>query len=94
MGSLPVITKINVVVIDPRDPKNVFAAGPAGVFRSDDAGLSWQPRGQGLGNASIVALALNPSQPDTFFAITAEGALFRSNDAAQSWQSVVTASPP
>lgn len=94
MGSLPVQPQVNSIVVDPRNPKIVFAAGPAGVFRSEDAGLEWQPRGQGLGNASIVALALNPNQPDTLFAVTVDGALFRSNDAAQSWQSVATASSP
>ena len=101
MGSLPVnvsvrsaqdLRQVNAVAVDPRNPKIVFAVGPAGVFRSDDAGLEWQPRGQGLTNATIVALALNPGQPDILFTATAEGALFRSDDAAQSWQSVANAS--
>ncbi|MCI0549941.1 MAG: hypothetical protein L0287_03215 [Anaerolineae bacterium] len=103
MGSLPVkssvrsaqdLRQINAVVVDPRDPKIVFAAGPAGVFRSNDSGLTWQSSGEGLETAAIVALALNPSQPDILFAATAEGALFRSVDGAQTWDSInATASP-
>jgi len=88
MGSLPVNTQVNAVAVDPRDPKIVFAAGPAGVFRSNDSGLNWQASSEGLGTAAIIVLALNPGQPDTLFAATAEGALFRSDDGAQTWQSI------
>lgn len=88
MGSLPVSPQVNAVVVDPRDPNNVFAAGPAGVFHSNDAGLTWLSSSEGLNKSAIVALAVNPSQPDTFFAATAEGALFRSDDGAKTWQSV------
>lgn len=92
MGSLPVKPNANAVVIDPRDPKIVFVAGASGVFRSTDAGLNWEPRGQGLNGADVAALALNPSQPDTLFAATADGLLYRSDDAAQSWKPVPTTS--
>jgi hypothetical protein len=94
MGSLPVNKQVNAVVVDPRDPKSVFAAGPAGVFHSNDSGLNWQPSGEGLGTAPITALAINPGQPDTLFASTAEGALFRSDDGAQTWQSINTTASP
>jgi photosystem II stability/assembly factor-like uncharacterized protein len=97
MGSLPVnpsvrsaqdLRQVNAVVVDPREPKIVFAAGPEGVFRSNDSGLNWQSSREGLGTSVIVALALNPGQPDTLFAATAEGALFRSDDGAQTWHSI------
>ena len=94
MGSLPVNKQVNAVVVDPRDPKSVFAAGPAGVFHSNDSGLNWQPSSEGLGTAAITALAINPGQPDTLFAATAEGALFRSDDGAQSWESINTTASP
>ena len=94
MGSLPVNKQVNAVVVDPRDPKSVFAAGLAGVFHSNDSGLTWQPSNEGLGTAAITALAINPDQPDTLFASTAEGALFRSDDGAQTWQSINTTASP
>lgn len=90
MGSLPVHPQVNAIVVDPRDPKVVFAAGPAGVFRSNDSGLDWQASSEGLGTAAIVALALNPSQPDLFYAAAADGSLFVSDDGAQSWQLVTS----
>lgn len=103
MGSLPVNTsvrsaqdlrQVNAIVVDPRDPKIVFAAGPAGVFRSNDSGLTWQPNGEGLGTAIIVTLALNPAQPDILFASTVEGALYRSDDGAKTWHSINTTTSP
>ncbi|MEO5886341.1 MAG: hypothetical protein ABIQ77_01640 [Anaerolineales bacterium] len=90
MGSLPVNPQVNAIVVDPRDPKSVFAAGPAGVFHSNDSGLNWQPSSEGLGIAAITALAINPGQPDTLFAAAAEGALYRSDDGGQTWQSIDT----
>ena len=92
MGSLPINPQVNAVVADPRDPKNVYAAGPAGVFYSTDAGLTWTARFDGLDDAAIVALTLNPNQPDVLFAATADNRLFRSGDSGITWQ-VVTSSP-
>lgn len=86
MGSLPTETTVRAMLIDPRNPTRVYAAGPAGVFRSDDAGQTWQRADQGLNGVTIVALALNPKQPDVLFAATAQGSLFRSDDGAASWR--------
>ena len=94
MGSLPVNKQVNAVVVDSRESKIVIAAGPAGVFRSNDSGLTWQARSEGLGTAAIVALALNPEQPDTLFAAIAEGTLFRSDDGGETWHSVDTGTSP
>lgn len=94
MGSLPVNPGVSAVVVDPRDPKIVFIAGTAGVFRSSDGGLNWEPRRQGLGSVDVAALALNPNHPDTLFVATAGGSFFRSDDAAQNWKPVTTTSSP
>ena len=92
MGSLPINSQVNKVVVDPRDPQVVFAAGPAGVFRSNDAGQTWEASGQGLVTTTIVALALNPAQPDRLYAASADGSLFRSEDSARSWQAITSVS--
>jgi len=92
MGSLP-ISQVNAVGIDPRNPKVVYAAGPSGVFRSEDSGLTWQPSAQGLGTEAIVALALNPALPDRMYAATADGTLFRSDDGARKWLAIASTKP-
>lgn len=90
MGSLPVTPQVNGIVVDPRNPKNVFAAGPTGIFYSNDGGLNWDTRNNGLPPATFAALALNPQQPDTLFAITSEGVLYRSDDSGKNWRAVKT----
>lgn len=93
MGRLPVNPKVNMIVVDPRNPKNVYAAGPVGIFRSTDAGLTWEVRNAGLNPANFTALTMNPQQPNMMFAVTAEGALYRSDDGALNWKSVSTTTP-
>ena len=90
MGSLPINSQVNKVVVDPRDPQVVFAAGPAGVFRSKDSGLTWEAGSQGLGTAAIVTLALNPAQPDRLYVASVDGSFFRSEDNARTWQAIAT----
>lgn len=99
MGSLPVtpsvrsaqdLQQVNGIVVDPRNPKNVFAAGPAGIFYSNDGGLNWDARNNGLTPATFAALTLNPQKPDTLFAMTREGVLYRSDDSGKNWQAVKT----
>lgn len=93
MGRLPVNTQVNGIVIDPRNPKNVYAAGEAGVVFSSDAGLTWETRNVGLQPANFTALTLSPQQPDTLFAMTVEGALYRSDNGALNWKSVSANAP-
>ncbi len=86
MGSLPTQPEVYSLLVNPRTPQRVYAAGPAGVFRADDGGLNWQPAGQGLEDVTVVSLTLDPANPDTLFAATADGFVFRSDDGATTWQ--------
>jgi photosystem II stability/assembly factor-like uncharacterized protein len=79
---------------------NVFYFGAAGggLWRTDDAGLTWQPLFQHEATASVGALALAPSHPSTLYVGTgqvdtrydvASGAgVFRSDDEGRSWRGV------
>ena len=85
--------------VDPHDPDVLWAAGslidvrPAGVrlqirlFRSADAGQTWQRRETGLAGTSVLALAVDPANSSLLLAGTDTG-LFRTTDAGLTWTKV------
>ncbi|MFD7324343.1 glycosyl hydrolase [Streptomyces sp. NPDC059875] len=50
---------INSIVIDPANANRLFCGGDIGVFRTEDAGLTWLPWDQGLPNAPVFDLVLH-----------------------------------
>ena len=90
MGRLPADTGTQVVVIQPLQPRRVYAAGAAGVYRSDDAGQIWQPAGHGLPEGQIRTLALDPRESSRLYAATAQGELYVTDDGADSWRALST----
>ena len=84
MGSLPASTETTLILIDPKQPSRVYAADSETLYRSNDAGQTWESASQGL-SEPVAALALDPRQPERLYALTATGTLFRSEDGASSW---------
>ena len=84
MGSLPASAEATLVLIDPEQPSRVYAADPATLYRSDDAGQTWESAGEGVPEP-VAALALDPRQPERLYALTATGTLYRSEDGATTW---------
>ena len=93
MGRLPAATEAHNVLIDPKQPQRVYAAGGTGLYRSDDAGETWQSVVQGLPAGGVVALALDPRQPQRLYAATPAGALYLSEDGATTWQALTGTAP-
>lgn len=67
-----------------------------GVFRSDDGGISWTPRGlENVG--SVGRVAIHPANPDivyvaamgTLFAPNDERGIYKTTDGGQSWEQVL-----
>ncbi len=90
MGSLPTNTLVRSVAVDPLNPKRVYAAGPAGLFRSDDGGLTWEAAGNRLTNEPFepLAVTLNPVLPQTVIVVLTDGSVWQSSDSATTWQAV------
>jgi len=86
VGRLPANAGAKAVAIEPKQPKRVYTAGDTGLFRSDDAGETWQASAQGLPGGGVAALALDPRAPQTIYAATPDGAVDRSDDGAGSWR--------
>ena len=86
MGSLPANIGASTVLIDPSTPKRVYAVAETGLFRSDDAGQSWQTADDGLPEGGIRTAALDPRQPMRLYAADLTGVLYLTEDGASSWR--------
>jgi photosystem II stability/assembly factor-like uncharacterized protein len=64
----------------------------AGVYKSIDAGLSWQPIHNGLGRAPISRLVIDMDDPSTLYAST-QGNLYQTSDGGASWQEQAVGRP-
>ena len=75
---------VNAIAIDPIVPQNVTLAGPSGLFRSNDGGLSWVALKVQLDSAPL-ALTLDPRHPESAFVLLENGTLLRSDDSGKTW---------
>ncbi|MBN2148697.1 MAG: hypothetical protein JW726_15020 [Anaerolineales bacterium] len=74
------------VVVDPLNPEIAYAGTwGAGVYKSRDGGITWEPASEGLGNLYIYSLAVNPQQPLVLYAGVYKDQLYKSTDGGQSW---------
>ncbi len=90
---------LHTILIDPRDPRRIYAAiSAAGAFRSDDAGESWRPINRGLKSNSIPQeeaevghcvhrIAMHPSAPDVLY-MQKHWDVMRSTDGGEQWTEV------
>ena len=81
---VPTDTFVRSIAVDPVTPQRVYAAGPAGLFRSDDGGLAWAAAGDGLAGEPL-AMALDPASPQTVIVVLTDGSVWKSADGATTW---------
>jgi photosystem II stability/assembly factor-like uncharacterized protein len=88
VGQDDVVTHI---LVDSRNPNRLYAStwtlysGGGGVYRSDDAGHTWNIIG--LAKETVRALAQSPTHPDVFLAGSLTG-VYRSLDSGASWERI------
>src|SRR5439155_6904043 len=91
--------RVLAVAGDPRDARRFyFGAVNGGVWRTDDAGRTWQPIFDDVNIGSIGAIAVAPSSPNIIYVGTGEADMrsdiaqgigrFRSADGGKTWQSI------
>jgi photosystem II stability/assembly factor-like uncharacterized protein len=88
-------TRVTQIVFDPSDPELVFAGVEIdGVWRSRDAGLTWERVSEGLVTGDIHGFAIvrDPSAGRSIFATTCDG-LHVSRDGGESWELLTIAAP-
>lgn len=84
MGGLPANRTVNGFAANPEDPKVMFAAMRDGLFKSTDAGGSWQRVGGALKN--LAAVAINPKKPSEVYLSTMDGTIYVSADGGMKWK--------
>ena len=70
------------LAIDPRDPRRLVAASPAGIAVSDDAGAKWRPL-----RPDVVGLLTWPDA-NRLLLVDGTGVIQRSRDGGRSWRQV------
>jgi len=90
---------LHTILLDPKNPNRIFIAiSAAGVFRTDDAGKTWQPINRGLKSQYIPdpdaeighcvhRIAMHRSRPEVLF-MQKHWDVMRSENAGESWQEV------
>jgi photosystem II stability/assembly factor-like uncharacterized protein len=86
---------VTLIQADPHHPGTLLAGTVAAqLFRSHDAGLSWQPLPfPGALRANLHALVIDPKEPDVYLAalsseVSRYAGVFRTIDGGASWQPV------
>ncbi|MBS1791450.1 MAG: hypothetical protein JST85_27305 [Acidobacteria bacterium] len=66
--------RTRALIINPDDPNIMYAAGVSGgVWKSVNAGQTWTPIADLIGNITVSALAFEPGNPNTIYVGTGEG---------------------
>jgi photosystem II stability/assembly factor-like uncharacterized protein len=90
---------LHTILLDRNDPSRIFIAiSAAGVFASDDGGMTWRPNNRGLKSDfmpdpvaevghCVHRIAMHPSRPGTLF-MQKHWDVMRSDDGGESWQEV------
>lgn len=78
------------LAVDPHHPDRVYCGTWGnGVWRSDDAGRTWEPAGPGIHHAEVTAVAVSPVERGPRFGVVYAGtepsAIFRSDDGGEAW---------
>jgi serine/threonine protein kinase len=95
---------LHTILPDPANHNRMYIAISAGgVYRTDDAGKSWQARNSGIRvvfaperypefGQCVHKVALHPSFPDRLF-LQSHWGLYRSDDGAETWQDIANGVP-
>lgn len=76
---------ISAIALASRAPSTLYAAPQGvGVFRSQDAGVTWSPARNGLPGLDVSSLIVDPRSPLTIYAGTSEG-FFVTLDGGANW---------
>jgi photosystem II stability/assembly factor-like uncharacterized protein len=85
----PVTGYVSDLLVDPTNPNRIFVTYQSSdtashVFRSDNAGSSWNDISKGLPDIAINAIEIDSANPSTVF-VAADVGVYRTDDVGDSW---------
>jgi photosystem II stability/assembly factor-like uncharacterized protein len=85
----PIPSECNVrsLMVYPDNPHRILAGTDVGLYRSEDAGGTWEKLESPMDGIQIWSLAVDPTDSDTIFVGTMPDA-FRSRDGGKTWQAL------
>ncbi|NOH02494.1 MAG: hypothetical protein HND47_11335 [Chloroflexi bacterium] len=79
---------ITAFAVDRNDPDVIYASmDNAGIYKSIDGGLSWQPSHRGLSNTQVMSLVIDFQNPSILYAGTMDG-IYKTEDGGGNWSRV------
>ncbi len=81
---------IYAVSVDPSDKCTIYAADDSSIFKTTDCSRTWKTVYSDLNARHLRALTIDPSSPQTIFAILLSGDLLRSTNSGESWKVIKT----
>jgi uncharacterized repeat protein (TIGR02543 family) len=76
----------NTLLASSASPTRIFYASKAGIYRSDDSGITWKASHSGIKACIIQALAIAPSSPNIIYIEVPWNGFFKSENFGSSWQ--------
>lgn len=74
------------IAVHPTNPKILYVATKETVFKTRDGGQTWTPMREGLEQAQVITLAIDPVLSSTIYAGTFATAVYKSSDGGQRWR--------
>jgi photosystem II stability/assembly factor-like uncharacterized protein len=96
MNGMKEVHIVTSIAINPKDPTILYGGTTGGVYRSDDAAMSWKRINTGLIPESelmasmalgVNAIEINRTNPDVVYAGTTKG-LFRTENKGEAWERI------